>query len=188
MFLPTLLLCRDFELKADVLWGPERRPKKLVVSAQDGLVSHQTETGMFVPPEIGMFVELFRQKVADWEISDETDVMLLGDRFWVPDFQLTHRGTGKVVLLDLFGFWRRSGIERHLEMLRTHADRPFLVALSNQLKVDEGELEALPEHVLRFRNMPLPDEVARRAAEIARQGDSRKTMRQGEKETGRQGD
>jgi predicted nuclease of restriction endonuclease-like RecB superfamily len=187
LFLPTVLLCRDFELNADVLWGPERRPKKLVVSPRDGLESHQVETGMFVPPEIGMFVELFRQKITDWDIGDETDVVLLGDRFWVPDFQLTHRATGNVVLLDLFGFWRRSGVERHLTMLRAHADRPFLVALSNQLKVDEGELEALPEHVLRFRNMPLPEEVARRAAEIARQGD-KETRRQGDKETRRQGD
>jgi uncharacterized protein len=171
MFLPTLLLCSDFALKADVLWGPERRPKKLEVASADGLVSHQAETGMFVPPEIPMFVELFRQKIADWEISDETDVVPLGDRFWVPDFQLTHRPTGRVVLLDLFGFWRRSGIERHLALLRAHADRPFLVALSNQLKVDEAELESLPDNVVRFRNMPLPDEVVKRAEELLDRGD-----------------
>jgi predicted nuclease of restriction endonuclease-like RecB superfamily len=168
LFLPTLLLCRDFELKADVLWGPDRRGKKLEVSSKDGLVSHQTETGMFVPPEIPLFVELFRKKIADWEISDETDVVPLGDRFWVPDFQLTHLPTGRVVLLDLFGFWRRSGVERHMELLRIHADRPFLVALSNQLKVDEEELEALPDNVIRFRNMPLPDEIAQRALALVR--------------------
>ena len=163
MFLPTLLLCRDFHLTADVLWGPERRAKKLMVTSGDGLVSHQAETGMFVPPEISMFVELFRQKIADWEISDETEVIRLGDRFWVPDFQLTHKPSGRVVLLDLFGFWRRSGVERHLALLRQHADRPFLVALSSQLKVDEAELEEMPENVVYFRNMPLPEEVARRA-------------------------
>jgi predicted nuclease of restriction endonuclease-like RecB superfamily len=168
LFLPTLLLCRDFELRADVLWGPQRRPKKLEVSSKDGLVSHQTESGMFVPPEIPMFVELFRQKIADWEISDKTGVVPLGDRFWVPDFQLTHRPTGRVVLLDLFGFWRRSGIERHLELLRAHADRPFLIALSNQLKVDEAELESLPANVMRFRNMPLPEEVVKRAADLVK--------------------
>ena len=159
LFLPTLLLCREFELKADVLWGAERRPKKLVLSPADGLVSHAAETGMFVPPEIEMFVSLFRDKVADWAISDETEVVLLGDRFWVPDFQLTHRPTGEIVLLDLFGFWRRSGIERHLEALRAHAGRPFVVAVSNQLKVDEAELDALPDNVVRFRNMPLPEEI-----------------------------
>jgi uncharacterized protein len=160
LFLPTLLLCRDFELNADVLWSAQRRPKKLVITAKDGLVSHQTETGMFAPPEVAMFVDLFRRKVTEWEISDETDVVSLGDRFWVPDFQLRHQASGQIVLLDLFGFWRRSGIERHLELLRKHADRPFLVALSNQLKVDKAELDSLPANVLRFRNMPLPEEVA----------------------------
>jgi predicted nuclease of restriction endonuclease-like RecB superfamily len=166
LFLPALLLCRDFELSANVLWSAARRPKKFAVSSGDSLVSHQAETGMFVPPEIAMFVELFRRKIADWEISDETDVMMLGDRFWVPDFRLTHRPTGQVVLLDLFGFWRRSGVERHLELLRTHADRPFLVGLSNQMKVDEAEVEALPANVLHFRNMPVPEDVARRALEL----------------------
>ena len=29
---------------------------------------------------------------------------------------------------------------------------PFLVALSNQLKVDDTELEGLPNNVVRFRN------------------------------------
>jgi predicted nuclease of restriction endonuclease-like RecB superfamily len=166
LFLPTLLLCRDFELHADVLWGPQRRPKRLLVSSEDGLVSHRAETGMFVPPEIEMFVDLFRQKITDWGISDETEIVPLGDRFWVPDFQLTHRPTGKIVLLDVFGFWRRSGIEQHLERLRAHAERPFLVALAKELKVDEEDLEALPANVVRFRNMPLPDEIARRAEEL----------------------
>jgi predicted nuclease of restriction endonuclease-like RecB superfamily len=168
LFLPTLLLCRDFELRADVLWGAGRRQKTLLVTAEDGLVSHQVETGMFIPPEIAMFVELFRRKVADWEISDETEVVPLGDRFWAPDFQLTHRPTGKVVLLEVFGFWRHSAIEQHLERLRAHADRPFLVALAKELKVDEAELAALPANVLRFRNMPLPEEVAARAEELVR--------------------
>jgi hypothetical protein len=168
LFLPTLLFCRDFELKADVLWGPDRRPKKFDVSSKDGLVSHQMETGMFVPPEIPMFVELFRKKIADWDISDETEVVPLGGSFWVPDFQLTHRPSSRVVLLDLFGFWRRSGIERHMEMLRKYAETPFLVALSNQLKVDEAELESLPDNVIRFRNMPLPDEVVRRAFDLVK--------------------
>jgi len=135
------------------------------VSSADGLVSHQAETGCSCRRRSHVRGAV-PQKIADWEISDETDVVPLGDRFWVPDFQLTHRPTGRVVLLDLFGFWRRSGIERHLALLRAHADRPFLIALSNQLKVDEAELESLPDNVVRFRNMPLPDEVVKRAEEF----------------------
>jgi hypothetical protein len=166
LFLPTLLLCRDFQLHAEVRWGAERKEKKFSLTGRDGLVSHQSETGMFVPPEVPMFVELFRKKAADWEISDETEIVALGDRFWVPDFRLTHRPTGGVVLLDVLGFWRKASVDRHLEMLRAHAGRPFLVALSDQLHVEEAEVADIPANVVRFRNLPLADEVAKRALQL----------------------
>jgi predicted nuclease of restriction endonuclease-like RecB superfamily len=76
------------------------------------------------------------------------------------------RATGNIVLLDILGFWRRSSAERHVEMLREHAGAPFIVAISDQLKIDDAELESLPDNVLRFRNMPLPDEVAKLASRL----------------------
>lgn len=166
LFLPTLLLCEDFALQADVRWGPDRRPKKLALSHRDGLVSHAAETGTYVPPEVGLFVEMFRKKATDWEIREETEVIPLGNSFWVPDLRLIHRASGQEVLLDVLGFWRRSSVERHLELLRTHADRPFLVALGEQFHVEEAEVGDMPEHVIRFRAMPLADEVARRALQL----------------------
>ncbi len=166
LFLPTLLLCQDFALEAELRWGADRRPKRFVLTASDGLVSHQAELGSYVPPEVGMFVEMFRKKVEGWEIREESEVIPLGRTFWVPDFRLIHRATGKVVLLDVLGFWRRSSVERHLELLREHADRPFLVALGEQLRVEEADLAELPAPVLRFRNLPLADEVARRAEQL----------------------
>ncbi len=166
LFLPTLLLCADFDLKAKLRWGPERRDKVFHLSAQDGLVSHQAETGAYVPPEVPMFVEQFRKKIADWEISEETEIIPLGKNVWVPDYRLVHRESGKCVMLDILGFWRRSSVEKHLQLLRDHADRPFIIALSDQLSVEEGDLEGLPDNVVRFRNMPLPEEVAKRAAQL----------------------
>jgi predicted nuclease of restriction endonuclease-like RecB superfamily len=169
LFLPALLLCRDFDLRAELRWGPQRRPKNFTLSSQDGLVSHYPDTGTYVPPELAMFATLFRQKAADWEIAEETGVTRLGDGFWVPDFRLVHRATGRVVLLEVLGFWRRSSVEKHLERLRQHAREPFLLAVSDQLRVDEADLEGLPAGVHRFRQMPLPDEIARLADEVLRQ-------------------
>jgi predicted nuclease of restriction endonuclease-like RecB superfamily len=166
LFLPTLLLCSDFELKAKLRWGAERKDKVFHLSAKDGLASHQAETGAYVPPEVPMFVEMFQKKIADWEISEETEIIPLGKSFWVPDYRLLHRATGLCVMLDILGFWRRSSVEKHLQLLRDHADRPFLVALSDQLNVEEGDLEGLPDNVVRFRNMPLAEEVAKRAAQL----------------------
>src|SRR5262249_5898770 len=161
-----LLLCDDFELTAKLRWGADRRDKVFHMSAKDGLVSHQAETAAYVPPEVPMFVEMFQKKIAGWDISEETEIIPVGKSFWVPDYRLVHRPTGRVVLLDILGFWRRSSVERHLQLLGEHADRPFLIALSDQLGVEDADLQGLPDNVIRFRNMPLAEEVARRAEQV----------------------
>jgi predicted nuclease of restriction endonuclease-like RecB superfamily len=166
LFLPGVLLCRDFELRAELRWGAQRRPKTFTLSSNDGLVSHYPDTGTYVPPELAMFAELFRKKVEAWDIVEETEVFPLGDGFWVPDFRLIHRATGQAVLLEVLGFWRRSSAEKHLGRLREHARVPYLLAVSDQLRIDEAELEGLPAGVHRFRQMPLADEVARLAGEV----------------------
>jgi predicted nuclease of restriction endonuclease-like RecB superfamily len=166
LFLPAVLLCRDFELNADLRWGPQRKPKTFLVTPGDGLVSHYPEHGMYTPPELAMFVELFRKRVADWELTEETELLPLGDGFWAPDFRLIHKESGLVVLLEVLGFWRRSSAEKNLERLRQHVREPFLLAVSDQLHIEEAELEGLPAGIHRFRNMPLPDEIARLAGAL----------------------
>jgi predicted nuclease of restriction endonuclease-like RecB superfamily len=166
LFLPAILLCRDFELHADLLWGPQRKPKTFTLTNKDGLVSHQRDSGSYVPPELAMFSDLFRKKVEDWEIGDESEVFPLGEGFWVPDFRLTHKATGRTVHMEVLGFWRRSSVEKHLDRLRQHATMPFLMAVSDQLHIEDAELECLPAAVHRFRQMPLPAEVARLAESL----------------------
>jgi predicted nuclease of restriction endonuclease-like RecB superfamily len=171
-FLPTVLLCRDYELKAELRWGTQRKPKTFLLKASDGLVSHAPDSGTYVPPELGMFVELFRKRVDDWELTEETEIYPLGGRYWVPDFRLVHKPSGRAVLLEVLGFWRRSSAEKHLQYLRRYAPEPFLLAVSDQLHIDEADLEDLPAGIHRFRNMPLPDEVARLGSELLARGAS----------------
>ena len=173
LFLPAVLLCRDFEVKAELRWGTQRKLKTFLVTPADGLVSHYPDQGMYTPPELAMFVELFRKRIADWEIIEETELLPLGDGLWAPDFRLVHKESGLVVLLEVLGFWRRSSAEKHLERLRQHVREPFLLAVSDQLHIDEAELEGLPAGIHRFRNMPLPDEIAR-LAEALRTSERRK--------------
>jgi predicted nuclease of restriction endonuclease-like RecB superfamily len=163
LFLPALLRCRDFDLKAMLRWGPKRLPRVFELTAAEGLVSHDPDRGVYTPPELAMFVTLFRGKIPDWELFEETELLPLGDGWWTPDFRLVQKSSGREVYLDVLGFWRRSHAEKHLEQLRKHARGRFVLAVSDQLRVDDTELEALPAQVHRFRQMPLPDEVVRLA-------------------------
>jgi len=166
LFLPWVLQCRDFELEAEVRWGTEKKEKTFKLTPRDGLVSHLPETGSYTPPELAMFVQLFRKKIADWELIEEVDVLSLGDGFWVPDFRLVQRATGQAVYLEVLGFWRRASVEKHLERLKQHIRQPYLLAVSDQLHIEEAELEGLSAGIHRFRQMPLPDEIARLATAI----------------------
>jgi len=166
LFLPAVLHCRDFTLTADLRWGPQRKPKTFTLTPADGLVPPQPEQGTYVPPELAMFAEQFRKKAAGWELHEESAVFPLGGGFWVPDFRLKHLEDGREVYLEVLGFWRRSSAEAHLKRLREFADRPFILAVSDQLRIDDVDLAGLPAEVVRFRQMPLPDEVAKRAAAL----------------------
>jgi uncharacterized protein len=166
LFLPSLLRCREFALEARLLWGAQRKEKRFTLSPSDGLVSHTTDTGSYVPAELKLFGELFRQKIADWELVEEAEIFPLGDRFWVPDFRLLHRPTGKNVFFEVLGFWRRSSAEKHLELLRKHLTEPFILAVSDQLHIEDADLKDLPAGIHRFRQMPVPDEVVRLAEQF----------------------
>ena len=166
LFLPALLACPSFELKAELRWGPQRKEKTFELSHADGLVSTARDSGQYVPPELGMFVDLFRKKVRDWDLTEEGEIFRVGNHFWVPDFRLTERSTGRIVYLDVLGFWRRSSLATYFERLRTDPGRLFILAVSDQLHVEEDTLESLPLLIHRFHNMPLPDEIARLAREV----------------------
>ena len=174
LFLPGVLLCKNFELKAELRWGTQKKTKVFLLTHRDRLVWPGADTGMFVPPELSLFVESFRKRIADWELREETEVYPLGSGFWVPDFRLVHRASGKSVLLEVLGFWRKSSAEKHLNYLRRFAKEPFLLAVSDQLHIEEANLDDLPAGIHRFRHMPLADEVARLADEAVGQNNQSK--------------
>ena len=162
LFLPAVLNAKDFELHAELRWGPLRAAKTFDLTSQQGLVPHDADHGVYVPPELAMFVELFRKRVDDWEILEETDLLPLGPGFWVPDYRLLHKATGVVVYLEVLGYWRRAQAEKHLENLRRYACQPFVLAVSADFHVDDEDFgRVCPAGVHQFRQMPLPDEVVR---------------------------
>ena len=161
LFLPTLLLCKDFLLDAEVRWGPKRDPLSFHLSTRDGLVSHAQDAGTYVPHEISAFVERFRQVAPAWEVSDATEILELGrEGVWVPDYRFVHKATGLDVHAEILGFWKRSSVERLLRLLPRHGPARYILAIADRLKVDEESIEALPGPVLRFKEIPNAPEFA----------------------------
>lgn len=166
LFLPTLLHCKAFELKADVRWGAQRREKLFTLSAADGLRSHYPDFGVYTPKEFDIFAENFRNLVPDWLLSAEPSPIPLDDGLWVPDFKLTHAPTGREVFVELFGFWRRTDVESHYRRLKRQLPGQFVLVVSEQLRADEAGEVALGEEVYRYKRTPSAEAVAKAAGRV----------------------
>jgi predicted nuclease of restriction endonuclease-like RecB superfamily len=161
LFLPALLLCRDFRLDAELRWGPRREPRSFHLDADDGLVSQQADTGTFVPAEITAFLDRFRQVAPAWEVTEATELIELGrEGLWIPDYRFVHRATGTDAFVEVLGFWKRTSVERLLRLLPRHGPKRFVLAISDRLKVDEDALSELPGPVLKFKEIPNAPELA----------------------------
>ena len=161
LFLPTLLLCDDFRLDAELRWGPKREPRTfhLEVERRPGLAPGRHRH--LRPGRAGAFLDRFRQVAPAWEVSESTEVIELGrEGVWVPDYRFVHKATGD----------RR--LRRGPRLLEAFEPRPpapaparhgpprYLLAISDRLKVDEETLGDLSGPVLRFKEIPNAPELA----------------------------
>lgn len=160
-FLPAILLCRDFRLDAELRWGPKREVRSFHLDSNNGLVSHYADTGTYVPPEIQAFLDRFRQIAPAWDVQDAGDIIPLGrEVVWVPDYKFVHRKTKTDVHVDILGFWKRSSLDRLLQLLPEHGPPRYVLALSDRMKVDDETLGELAGPVLRFKEIPNASEMA----------------------------
>ncbi len=167
LFLPTLLHCKAFDLKASVRWGTDRKEKQFALSAADGLRSHLADFGVYTPPELATFAESFAKKVKGWAIAADPHPVALTDGVWVPDFKLTHLGEDKEVFVEVFGFWRKGDVEQLEKRLKKSLPGKYVLCVGEQMRADEADASAFGNGVYRYKRTPLPEEVARIANLVA---------------------
>lgn len=168
LFLPALLHCKAFELRAEVRWGAQKKHKLFTLAATDGLRSHVPDFGMYTPPALTAFEDNFRATVHDWVLSSDPSPLEVEGTTWVPDFKLTHTPTGKEVFVEVLGFWRKVGVAEHYKRLKRALPGRFVLVVSEQYRADEDEEFALGEGVYRYKRTPIAAEVAKVAAAVAR--------------------
>ncbi len=167
LFLPALLHCKAFDLKAEVRWGADRKEKTFALAGTDGLRSHTPDFGVYTPRELDVFAENFRNTVPGWVLSADPNPVQADGVTWVPDFTLTHAKTGKEVYVEILGFWRKLDLEAHLRRLRKAVPGQFVLVVSEQYRADEAGELAPGDGVYRFKRTPVAAEVAKVAAHVA---------------------
>ncbi len=165
-FLPALLLCRRWQMEADVQppGVPSREPLRYSLDDGTDLRTHFKASGPFDSELEADFAAEFEAKYGGakrkWELAREDELIVVGDTVMIPDFSFTHRKDGRRALLEIVGFWHPEYLRRKLQKVRQAGRGDLILLVYQSANVAEGEFEAASAgEVLTFTRKPILKEV-----------------------------
>jgi predicted nuclease of restriction endonuclease-like RecB superfamily len=168
-FLPALLLCEEWTMRADLLWDERREPRVFHLDSTCALHSHYPDTGAYLTEEEEHLRQRWGQLKLGWELVPASRVLRQGSRdVCVVDYRLVHPD-GREAWLELLGFWHRDSLLRRLEHLRTYGPPHLMVAVSTRMRVSEEDYADMPEQVYLYKDVMHPKRLVERAEQIATQ-------------------
>ncbi len=139
-FLPALVACRDWKMRAEIRTRRTGRTIWMDLSSQDGLNSHLPPPEEFDSSVEATFAEKCGTEKRDgWQIIREGEVLHRGQKVFIPDNLFRH-DDGRVVLMEIVGFWTPEYIQAKLQTLKAFEDRRILLAVSKSAGQQMGEL------------------------------------------------
>ena len=163
-FLPALFLCEQWRMHAYV-HPPQGRGEMLYrLDHTCSLHSHFKRSGEFDSQLEANFAREFEQKVGGkrghWQLTRESEVLLLGDTVMVPDFVLTDtRDERRRILVELVGFWHPNYLRRKVEKVRAAQCAHLLLLVYNGLNLTEEAFQDVASEVIFFQQKPVLKEV-----------------------------
>ena len=163
-FLPALFLCEQWSMHAHV-YPPQGQGEKLYrLDHTSTLHSHFKRSGEFDSQLEADFAREFEQKVGGkrghWQLTRESEVLLLGDTVMIPDFVLTDtQDEQRRILIELVGFWHPNYLRRKVEKVRAAHCAHLLLLVYKGLNVTEEAFEDSASEVIFFPQKPVLKEV-----------------------------
>jgi uncharacterized protein len=133
-FLPGLLSCRDWKLRA-VLKTPRRGFQTwLELDSTSGLTSEVDPAQEFDSQVEQKFAERWGSEPRDgWRMLRESEILHRGQKVFVPDFTFIH-ASGRTALLEIIGFWTPEYLAHKRELLELFRDDGVLLAVHDSLQ------------------------------------------------------
>jgi len=127
-FLPALICCQGWKMHA-VVETRNRWKLSLDLSDRDGLHSHLPSESEFDSSVEADFAKKWGDEVREgWSLEREAEVLYSGQKTFIPDFVFRH-SDGRVVLMEIIGFWTPEYIAARLETLAVFREAPILLAI-----------------------------------------------------------
>ncbi len=150
VFLPALLLCRDWKFRAEIV---QKKGKNLffeLTSAQTEIVSNRFDEPPYENPDIQKLQKNWEKLVLDWHLKQNREVIDLGKTAFVPDLVL-HAPSEEKIYLDILGFWTPKTLQKRLEELAAARFTKFIIAASHELRGSREEPLWESPHVIFYK-------------------------------------
>jgi len=166
VFLPALLLCEGWRMRAEIQNQRRGRPAYFELSsAQTLLRSHYASVGGYENPVVEKLAAGWHRGGGDWTLERSREVIDLGDTAFIPDFVLRHP-TGARVHLEVLGFWTPERLRGRLKEFAHAGLTDFILAAWEDLRGSREPLADVPPNVITFRTSLDPAVVALKAGEL----------------------
>lgn len=163
LFLPALLLCRQWQMRALVRLSTFDDALTFRLDDKAPLTSHFARSGDFDSRMEADFAAEFQEKLGDergkWRLTREDEVLLLGDTMMIPDFAFTHKEDGRRALVEIVGFWHPEYLRRKLEKVRAAGREDLILLVYEGTNLTDDRLREVPGEVLYFATKPVIKEV-----------------------------
>jgi len=154
--LPALLHVHKWELTACLnLSGQE---VEYNLSSEAKLKSHYPQPPEFDSMLESTFAKRWEKLHSVWALEREVEVVDLKGTVFLPDFALRHPDE-RTAYVEIVGFWHPQYLARKFDKVRRAGMHNLILAVSDRLKVGEGELQSVPGPVVMFKGQLEPKAV-----------------------------
>jgi len=163
VFLPALLLCRHWRMRAEIAAGKPGQPRRNLFFELDNethtLRSHYENIQPYENPIIDKLAAAWAKRERPWSLEPSREVIDLGGTSaFIPDYVLSHPD-GRQVFLEILGFWTDQHLKARVAELERAGFRDFLLAAWEELRGSRDPLTQIPPHTIIFKTSLDPTAV-----------------------------
>ena len=163
-FFPAVCRLRNWEILSEITLR-EGRAFLLKLDHASGLVCHFENMGAYIPEEIRLFADHFRENNGEWILAERSAFRKLpGGENVFADFSFRNSSSGRIFDLEIFHSWHKSRIRERLESVEKGELPDYLLAVEKSgVKNDPLLLEKLSSSpfVLLFSRYPGVENVCK---------------------------
>jgi len=165
VFLPALLLCKGWAMKAEIQLKMGRRAMFELESRQTQLRSHYLDDVSYRPAIEEKLATNWAKAESEWQLEAGKEVINLGQSAFIPDFIISN-SDGRKFHLEILGFWTPRHLDERVKEFERAGFKNYLLAVSDDLRGSREKPLKLPRNVIVYKSALAPAAI-RAAMEAA---------------------